>query len=167
MSRNSRWVIHVSSIVVQIRVKCNEDDTIGDLKKLVAAQTGTREESIGWGNWFWPFLHGLESRLSLEIGVFSYHFATRSHCHQHGEETLSVWARNFYIYLFNCRDSAWKNTNPEVVYCLQGSYHSRRLWNPWWNGTRALLQLNDLRQIMSILIIIRSELSSMLRRGDI
>ena len=26
---------------LQIRVKCNEDDTIGDLKKLVAAQTGT------------------------------------------------------------------------------------------------------------------------------
>lgn len=25
---------------LQIRVKCNEDDTIGDLKKLVAAQTG-------------------------------------------------------------------------------------------------------------------------------
>ena len=24
----------------QIRVKCNEDDTIGDLKKMVAAQTG-------------------------------------------------------------------------------------------------------------------------------
>ena len=26
----------------KVRVKCNEDDTIGDLKKLVAAQTGTR-----------------------------------------------------------------------------------------------------------------------------
>ena len=25
----------------KLRVKCNEDDTIGDLKKLVAAQTGT------------------------------------------------------------------------------------------------------------------------------
>lgn len=25
-------------------MKCNEDDTIGDLKKLVAAQTGTRIE---------------------------------------------------------------------------------------------------------------------------
>jgi hypothetical protein len=25
----------------KIRVKCNEDDTVGDLKKLVAAQTGT------------------------------------------------------------------------------------------------------------------------------
>ena len=25
----------------KIRVKCNEDDTIGDLKKLIAAQTGT------------------------------------------------------------------------------------------------------------------------------
>ncbi len=24
----------------KIRVKCNEDDTIGDLKKLIAAQTG-------------------------------------------------------------------------------------------------------------------------------
>lgn len=30
----------------KIRVKCNEDDTIGDLKKLVAAQTGT--SLYGW-----------------------------------------------------------------------------------------------------------------------
>jgi ubiquitin-like protein 5 len=30
----------------KIRVKCNEDDTVGDLKKLVAAQTGTRPEKI-------------------------------------------------------------------------------------------------------------------------
>jgi len=30
----------------KIRVKCNEDDTIGDLKKLVAAQAGTRPEKI-------------------------------------------------------------------------------------------------------------------------
>uniref|UniRef100_A0A0E0F2G9 Ubiquitin-like domain-containing protein n=1 Tax=Oryza meridionalis TaxID=40149 RepID=A0A0E0F2G9_9ORYZ len=30
----------------KVRVKCNEDDTIGDLKKLVAAQTGTRPEKI-------------------------------------------------------------------------------------------------------------------------
>lgn len=27
--------------IAQIRVKCNEDDTVGDLKKLVAAQTGS------------------------------------------------------------------------------------------------------------------------------
>jgi len=26
----------------KVRIKCNEDDTIGDLKKLIAAQTGTR-----------------------------------------------------------------------------------------------------------------------------
>ena len=26
----------------QVRIKCNEDDTIGDLKKLIAAQTGTK-----------------------------------------------------------------------------------------------------------------------------
>jgi len=30
----------------KIRVKCNEDDTIGDLKKLIAAQTGTRWDKV-------------------------------------------------------------------------------------------------------------------------
>jgi len=30
----------------KVRVKCNEDDTIGDLKKLIAAQIGTRPEKI-------------------------------------------------------------------------------------------------------------------------
>lgn len=34
--------------VLQIRVKCNEDDTIGDLKKLVAAQTGTYPQKEGY-----------------------------------------------------------------------------------------------------------------------
>jgi ubiquitin-like protein 5 len=36
----------------KIRVKCNEDDTIGDLKKLVAAQTGTRAEKIRIQKWY-------------------------------------------------------------------------------------------------------------------
>jgi ubiquitin-like protein 5 len=35
----------------KVRVKCNEDDTIGDLKKLVAAQTGTRPEKIRIQKW--------------------------------------------------------------------------------------------------------------------
>jgi ubiquitin-like protein 5 len=38
----------------KVRVKCNEDDTIGDLKKLVAAQTGTRPEKIR----MWVLQHG-------------------------------------------------------------------------------------------------------------
>lgn len=36
----------------KVRVKCNEDDTIGDLKKLVAAQTGTRSEKIRIQKWY-------------------------------------------------------------------------------------------------------------------
>ena len=36
----------------KIRVKCNEDDTIGDLKKLVAAQVGTRPEKIRIQKWY-------------------------------------------------------------------------------------------------------------------
>uniref|UniRef100_A0A914QRD7 Ubiquitin-like protein 5 n=1 Tax=Panagrolaimus davidi TaxID=227884 RepID=A0A914QRD7_9BILA len=30
----------------KVRVKCNPSDTVGDLKKLIAAQTGTRAEKI-------------------------------------------------------------------------------------------------------------------------
>ncbi len=30
----------------KVRVKCNPDDTIGDLTKLIAAQTGKRAEKI-------------------------------------------------------------------------------------------------------------------------
>lgn len=30
----------------KVRVKCEPDDTIGDLKKLIAAQTGTRPEKL-------------------------------------------------------------------------------------------------------------------------
>jgi hypothetical protein len=30
----------------KIRVKCNEDDTVGDLKKLVAAQTGKHLQNV-------------------------------------------------------------------------------------------------------------------------
>ena len=35
----------------KVRVKCNEDDTIGDLKKLVTAQTGTRVDKIRIQKW--------------------------------------------------------------------------------------------------------------------
>lgn len=38
--------------VAQVRVKCNEDDTIGDLKKLIAAQVGTRPEKIRIQKWY-------------------------------------------------------------------------------------------------------------------
>ena len=35
----------------KIRVKCNEDDTVGDLKLLVAAQIGTRAEKLKIQKW--------------------------------------------------------------------------------------------------------------------
>jgi ubiquitin-like protein 5 len=35
----------------KVRVKCNHDDTIGDLKKLIAAQTGTKSEKIVLKKW--------------------------------------------------------------------------------------------------------------------
>lgn len=36
----------------KVKVKCNDDDTIGDLKKLVAAQTGARPEKIRVEKWY-------------------------------------------------------------------------------------------------------------------
>ena len=36
----------------KIRVKCEPDDTIGDLKKLLAAQTGTRPEKLRIQKWY-------------------------------------------------------------------------------------------------------------------
>eukprot|EP00873_Tetraselmis_striata_P039470 jgi/Tetstr1/459734/TSEL_005087.t1 len=41
-----------AAVAFPVRVKCNEDDTIGDLKKLVAAQTGTRPEKIRIQKWY-------------------------------------------------------------------------------------------------------------------
>ena len=39
----------------KVRVKCNADDTVGDLKKLIAAQTGTKWERIVLKKWYTIF----------------------------------------------------------------------------------------------------------------
>ncbi|KAH8390271.1 hypothetical protein KR200_011086 [Drosophila serrata] len=49
-SAYSNWL--KSFCIWQVRVKCNPDDTIGDLKKLIAAQTGTKHEKIVLKKWY-------------------------------------------------------------------------------------------------------------------
>lgn len=39
------------SLVRPVRVKCSPDDTVGDLKKLIAAQTGTDWRKIQLKKW--------------------------------------------------------------------------------------------------------------------
>ena len=46
----------------KIRVKCNPDDTVGDLKKLLAAQTGTRPEKLRIQKWYTVY----KDHISLE-----------------------------------------------------------------------------------------------------
>ncbi|KAF9647745.1 ubiquitin-like protein [Thelephora ganbajun] len=36
----------------KVRVKCSPDDTVGDLKKLIAAQTGTDSSKITLKKWY-------------------------------------------------------------------------------------------------------------------
>jgi ubiquitin-like protein 5 len=58
----------------KVRVKCNPDDTIGDLKKLIAAQTGTRPEKIRLQKWHTVFKdhitladYEIKDSMSLEL----------------------------------------------------------------------------------------------------
>ncbi|ONK70672.1 uncharacterized protein A4U43_C04F310 [Asparagus officinalis] len=53
----------------KVRVKCNEDDTIGDLKKLVAAQTGTRSDKIRIQKWSGHSRRSLKVSLVTESSV--------------------------------------------------------------------------------------------------
>lgn len=50
--RFSRTRISNCRLGKKVRVKCNEDDTIGDLKKLAAAQLGTRPEKLKIQKWY-------------------------------------------------------------------------------------------------------------------
>lgn len=61
----------------KVRVKCNEDDTIGDLKKLIAAQTGTRWDKIVLKKWYTIFK---VSQNKLVISVF---FSIATHSQDH------------------------------------------------------------------------------------
>ncbi|KAF8560042.1 ubiquitin-like protein [Imleria badia] len=36
----------------KVRVKCSPDDTVGDLKRLIAAQTGTDHKKIQLKKWY-------------------------------------------------------------------------------------------------------------------
>lgn len=36
----------------KMRIKCSQEDTVGDLKKLIAVQTGTRPEKIRLQKWY-------------------------------------------------------------------------------------------------------------------
>ncbi|KAG6879136.1 Ubiquitin-like 5 [Termitomyces sp. T32_za158] len=37
---------------IAVRVKCDSEDTVGDLKKLIAAQTGTNASKIQLKKWY-------------------------------------------------------------------------------------------------------------------
>lgn len=46
------YIRHYNHCYFQVRVKCNPEDTIADLKKLIAAQTGTKYDKIVLKKWY-------------------------------------------------------------------------------------------------------------------
>ncbi|CAK9143252.1 unnamed protein product [Ilex paraguariensis] len=64
----------LSRLGKKVRVKCEEDDTIGDLKKRVAAQTGTRSEKMRIQKWYTIYKdhktlknYGIHDGMGLEL----------------------------------------------------------------------------------------------------
>ncbi|HEV7737927.1 MAG TPA: hypothetical protein VGO47_11220 [Chlamydiales bacterium] len=49
VAANEFSLLNLNSVLV--RVKCSPDDTVGDLKKLIAAQTGTDWKKIQLKKW--------------------------------------------------------------------------------------------------------------------
>ncbi len=45
------WIIFAMCLIVVVRVKCSPKDTVGDLKKLIGAQKGTKAEKIVLKKW--------------------------------------------------------------------------------------------------------------------
>ena len=44
--------LKLHAVILTLGSACSEDDTVGDLKKLVAAQTGTRPDKIRIQKWY-------------------------------------------------------------------------------------------------------------------
>ena len=54
LGRKGQHVLHsrtASNLTSSVRVKCSSEDTVGDLKKLIAAQTGTDASKIVLKKW--------------------------------------------------------------------------------------------------------------------
>lgn len=45
-------MLHSICFLSPVRVKCSPEDTVGDLKKLIAAQTGTNHKKVQLKKWF-------------------------------------------------------------------------------------------------------------------
>ncbi|RZC37314.1 hypothetical protein BDFB_002344 [Asbolus verrucosus] len=54
----------------KVRVKCNPDDTVGDLKKLIAAQTGTRWDKIVLKKWYTTFKDHIQLQDCILLNPF-------------------------------------------------------------------------------------------------
>uniref|UniRef100_A0A673W8L1 Ubiquitin-like protein 5 n=1 Tax=Salmo trutta TaxID=8032 RepID=A0A673W8L1_SALTR len=67
----------------KVRVKCNSEDTIGDLKKLIAAQTGTRWDKIVLKKWYTIF----KDHVSLGDCILFEPSEVQFHCLTTGRES--------------------------------------------------------------------------------
>ena len=73
----------------KIRVKCNPDDTVGDLKKLLAAQTGTRPEKLRIQKWYTVYkdhitLEDYEIHDGMGLELYCALAAAQARTHGHG-----------------------------------------------------------------------------------
>ena len=98
----------------KVRVKCNEDDTVGDLKKLVAAQIGAFGAGLGCpGGQLAPLHRVFSPALPPE---------RRPTFPPPPQKKPNTPPPN--------RHAAGEDPHPEVVHHLQGPHHAGRLRDP-------------------------------------
>ena len=94
------WYTHDYSLSPErlgkkVRVKCNEDDTIGDLKKLAAAQLGTKPEKLKIQKWYTIY----KDHITLE----DYEI--------HDGMGLELYVTNANTKPYDCLFSSWEAAN--------------------------------------------------------
>ena len=100
----------------KVRVKCNPDDTVGDLKKLAAAQLGTRPDKIRIQKWYTGALRYLRA-------LSSFHCSSECNLKCFAQYSQEIGMR------FLCPRS------------VQGPHYLAGLRNPRRHGPRIILPL--------------------------
>ncbi|KAL1229088.1 Alpha-mannosidase 2C1 [Trichinella pseudospiralis] len=79
----------------KVRIKCNTTDTIGDLKKLIAAQTGTRPEKIILKKWYTVY----KDHITLDDYEIHDADGLRRDCNLYGK----IYGKTAPVKIFGCK----------------------------------------------------------------
>ncbi len=102
---------------LQVRVKCNADDTIGDLKKLIAAQTGTRAEKIRLQKWYNIYKDHITLEVCSPCASFAHENIRKKDTHAH-----TIYPKPHAHAVPTCRPRRHSTDVAIVVTCMHAQW---------------------------------------------